>query len=155
MNEEKMDLEDITYERMDEEPIDEQEIEDSLDLLYQYLREFISKGALEEDLRYCLEKGRVIGAYHDQKLIGAVAGVHTPLFDKFHIAHIAVEKRFQGKGIGKKLTEKIIPSETGATVHLNIDNPRIEKFYQNLGFKLTHKRFKRPAKKDSDFKPSD
>ncbi|MEF8832083.1 MAG: GNAT family N-acetyltransferase [Candidatus Thermoplasmatota archaeon] len=146
---------DIEYKRMDQEPIDDEALEDSLELLHEYLSQFISKEALEEDLRYCFDGGRVIGAYHDQELIGAVAGVQTSFFDKFHIAHIAVEERFQGKGIGRKLTEKVIPPETGASVHLNTDNPEIEKFYQNLGFQVTHKRFKKPAKEGSDFKPSD
>ncbi|MBS3781433.1 MAG: GNAT family N-acetyltransferase [Candidatus Thermoplasmatota archaeon] len=145
----------IEYKRMDEEPINEDTFEDILELLYEYLSQFISKEALEEDLRYCFNKGRVIGAYQGRELIGAIAGVQIPFFDKFHIAHIAVEKKFQGKGIGKKLTKKVIPPETGASVHLNTDNPEIEKFYQTLGFQATHKRFKKPAKEDSDFKPSD
>ncbi len=150
-----MDQKNIEYKRIDGEPIDEEEIEDSLDLLHEYLSQFISKEALEEDLEYCFKKGRVIGAYHDQKLIGAVAGVHTPFFDKFHIAHIAVEESFQGQGIGRELTDKVIPEETGASVHLNTDNPEIERFYKSMGFQVTHKRFKKPAKEDSDLKPSD
>lgn len=151
------DLENIKLEyiRADDNDTEKNKKEDYLVLLYKYLNEFISRETLKEDIEYCLDNGRVIGAYHEQKLIGAVVGVYTPFFDKFHIAHIAVEESYQGKGIGRRLTERVIPEDKGASVHLNTDNPEIEKFYESLGFKATHKRFKKPEKDSSKFKPSD
>jgi len=145
----------IEYRRIDGEPIDKDEMESSIDLLYEHLHKFISREALEKDVKYCFRKGRVITAYHEKELIGAVVGVQTPFFDKFHIGHIAVKDEFQGKGIGSELTERIIPEDVGASVHLNMGNPEVEEFYKKLGFQQTHKRFKRSSKRDEDIKPSD
>ncbi|MFP3872530.1 MAG: GNAT family N-acetyltransferase [Candidatus Natronoplasma sp.] len=142
----------IRYVRLEDRT---EKLESVLDLLYQYLSQFISRETLKEDIEYCFKKGRVVAAYHKEKLIGAVVGIHTPFFDKFHIAHIAVKEGHQGKGIGKRLTEEIIPEGTGASVHLNIGNPGVERFYEKMGFSPTHKRFKKPAEEDSDVKPSD
>lgn len=124
-------------------------------LLHKYLHRYISEEALKEDIEYCFEKGHVLGAYHEDRLIGAVVGTNTPFFDKFHIGHIAVKEKFQGIGIGRKLTDMIIPEGKGATVHLNIGNPGVEKFYEKMGFEHTHRRYKKPAEDASDVKPSD
>ncbi len=150
-----MNRKNIRYKRIDGEPIDDQEVEMSTELLHGYLKEFISKDALKKDVEYCFKQGRVCAAYHGEELIGVVVGVKTPFFDKFHIGHIAVKKEFQGKGIGSELTEMVIPDQTGASVHLNMGNPETENFYKKLGFKQTHKRFKRASKKENDVKPSD
>ncbi len=145
----------IEYRRIDGKPIKKEDIDGSVALLHQYLHEFISKEALEKDVKYCFEKGRVVAAYDKDELVGVVVGVHTPFFEKFHIGHIAVKERFQGKGVGTELTEKVMPEDVGASVHLNLDNPEVEKFYHKMGFEQTHKRFKKTSKKDSDVKPSD
>ncbi len=150
MNERK-----IEYDRIDGGPIEGQQVEGCTDLLHKYLHEFISKDALKKDVEYCFRKGRVVAAYNDDELVGVVVGVHTPFFEKFHIGHIAVEKEFQGMGIGRELTEKVIPEDEDSSVHLNMDNPGVEKFYEKLGFKQTHKRFKRTSKKGTEVKPSD
>ncbi len=147
--------EDIRFKRLDCEPIDKEEMKASIDLLHEYLQEFISIEALEKDVKHCFKKGRVTAAYHKDELIGVVVGVNTPFFDKFHIGHIAVKEKFQGKGIGSELTEKVIPEDSGASVHLNIGNPGVEKFYKKMGFQQTHKRFKKSSKRDAEVKPSD
>lgn len=152
---EEMKEEKIEYRIFEEEGAAPEFLESYVDLLHNYLNRFISREALKEDVEYSFEKGRVIGAYHDEELIGAVAGVYTPFFDKFHIAHIAVEEDYQGMNIGTELTEKIVPEEHGATVHLNKGNPEIERFYEKIGFQPTHTRFKRPKKGSENKKPSD
>ncbi len=131
----------------------DEKFDDILDLLHRYLNKFISEQALKEDLSYCTDKGRTMVAYHEDQLIGAVTGVYTPFFDKFHIAHLAVEKKYQGRGIGSELVEKIIPEDMSPSVHLNTDNPGIEEFYKKLGFQATHIRYKRIRSEDQ--KPSD
>jgi len=145
----------IEYHSIEGEPIDKEKMEESIDLLYDYLHQFISREVLEKDVEHCFKEGRVAAAYHEDELIGVVVGVHTTFFDKFHIGHIAVQERFQGKGIGSKLTEKVIPEDVGASVHLNLGNPEVENFYKKMGFEQTHKRFKRPSKKGDEIKPSD
>ncbi len=147
--------ENIKFKCIEGEPIDKEEMNSSIDLLHEYLHEFISREALEKDVKYCFKKGRVTAAYHQDELVGVVVGVHTPFFDKFHIGHIAVKEKFQGEGIGRELTEEVIPKDSGASVHLNIGNPGVEEFYKKMGFQQTHKRFKKPSKRDVEVKPSD
>lgn len=148
-------VEEIKYVKIEEEEVELDELERYVELLHRYLNEFISESSLREDVEYCFEKGRAIGAYHEDRLIGAVVGVQTPFFDKFHIAHIAIDEKYQDQGIGTELTERVIPEDKGASVHLNTDNPGIEKFYEKMGFQLTHKRLKKSVKESSEFKPSD
>lgn len=143
----------IEYKLIKKNQIDSEEKRKYFDLLYEYLKQFISRETLEEDVEYCFENGRVIGAYLNDNLIGAVSGVYTPFFDKFHIAHLAVEEEYQGKGIGSDLVNKIIPEDKGASVHLNLENLDLEKFYENLNFEPTHTRFKKTTGKNK--KPSD
>lgn len=145
----------IEYKLFKEHEIDSSTLEGYVDLLYQYLQRFISREALKRDVRYCFDNGRVVGAYKDRELIGAAVGVHTPFFDKFHIAHIAVEEGYRGKGIGKELTRKMVPKGAQASVHLNVDNPDIVDFYKNLGFTVTHERLISGLSDDSSKKPSD
>lgn len=145
----------VEYRRIEGQPIKRQKIEDSVDILHEYLQEFISRNALEEDVKHCFKKGRAVAAYHEGELIGVVVGRYIPFFDKFHIAHIAVKERYQGKGVGTELTEQVIPEDVGASVHLNMGNLEAKRFYEKMGFEQTHKRFKRPSKRDSDVKPSD
>jgi len=143
----------IEYRLIEDNEIDLEEKRKYLDLLYEYLKQFISRETLEEDVDYCFKNGKVLGAYLNDTLIGAVSVVYTPFFDKFHIAHLAVEEEYQGNGIGSKLVNKIIPEDKGASVHLNIDNPGLERFYKNLDFEPTHTRFKKTTGKYK--KPSD
>jgi len=147
--------EDIKYKSIDGDSYDNEIMRESIDLLHDYLGEFISREALENDVGYCFREGKAIAAYHEEELIGVVVGVYTPFFDKFHIGHIAVKENFQGKGIGCELTDRVIPEDVGASVHLNMGNPGVEEFYEKMGFQQTHKRFKKPSKKDNDLKPSD
>ncbi|MFO7791786.1 MAG: GNAT family N-acetyltransferase [Candidatus Saliniplasma sp.] len=143
----------INYILYEDENPDEKTFDDLANLLHSYLYKFISEEALREDIRYCIKKGRTMAAYHEGELIGAVTGVYTPFFDKFHIAHLAVEEKFQGRGIGSELVERVVPEDTSPSVHLNTDNPGIGEFYKKLGFQATHIRYKRIRSKEQ--KPSD
>ncbi len=143
----------IEYRLIEDNEIGLEEKRKYFDLLYEYLKQFISRDTLEEDVEYCFENGRVMGAYLNNTLIGAVSGVYTPFFDKFHIAHLAVDEKFQGNSIGSELVNKIIPEGKGASVHLNLDNPGLERFYENLDFEPTHARFKKTT--GNNKKPSD
>ncbi len=145
-------IEYVTYEN---EEANEEQIDPFVELLHGYLNGFISEAPLRRDVIYCFEKGRAAAAYHEGRLIGAVVGVKTPFFDKFHIAHIAVEENYRHRGIGKELTKRVIPEEASASVHLNVGNPEIKSFYKELGFTLTHERLITGLSDDSSKKPSD
>jgi len=146
---------DIYYVTREDEKVDEETIHSFVELLHKYLNDFISKDPLRRDVIYCFEQGRTVAAYHEDRLVGAVVGVHTPFFEKFHIAHIAVEEDYRNRGIGKGLTERVIPEGANASVHLNVDNPEIILFYKELGFKLTHERLISGLTDDGSKKPSD
>ena len=95
---------DIDYIQIKSDEIAQEKFQRYVDLFYKYLNQFISKEALEEDVRYCFENGRVIGAYLDDNLIGAVAGTHTTFFDKFHITTCAAAILATGTLYGEQLT---------------------------------------------------
>lgn len=127
--------------------VERKKIEEYIGLLYDNLQRYISRDELAHDLYFCLEKGRIIGAYQEEELIGAAAGTYTPFFDKFHVAHLAVDLKHRRKGIGADLMDRLVPKDMDASVHLNIENPIIESFYKSIGYELTHKRFKKTINK--------
>ena len=61
--------------------------------------------------------------------------------DVIHITNIVVRKDMRGKGIGKKLLEKLIdysktiPEITSITLEVHEDNEIAQKLYQRYGFK--------------------
>ncbi len=111
------------------------------ELFYSHLHHYISKKELKEDVLYCFEKGRVLAAYNKDRMVGAVCGVRTPFFDSFHVAHLAVEEDFRGKGIGGELMDRIVPTGSNASVHLNVENEETQRFYKHIGYVSTHIRF--------------
>ncbi len=123
---------------------DEREkVEDYIDLLHRHLRKYISKEELREDVIYCFDNGRAIGAYEDNKMIGAVVGVYTPFFKKFHVAHLVVEPDRRRQGLGHELMERIVPPDMEPSVHLNMENPDTRRFYEKIGYVKTHVRFQK------------
>ncbi|MFO7991157.1 MAG: GNAT family N-acetyltransferase [Thermoplasmata archaeon] len=126
--------------------VEKQKVEKYIDFLYDNLQRYITREEMAKDVYFCLENGRIIGAYDEDEMIGAAVGVYTPFFDKFHIAHLAVDIKHRRKGIGEDLMERIVPKDMDASVHLNIENPITESFYKSIGYELTHKRLKKEKK---------
>ncbi len=122
---------------------DTENIDAHTDLLYRHLKVYISKEELTRDILFCFENGRAVGAYVDDVLIGSVVGVYTPFFEKFHVAHLAVEPEYRREGIGRELMERIVPEGADISVHLNQENPKTLRFYEKLGFTKTHLRFQK------------
>ncbi len=118
-------------------------IEDYIDLLHRHLCHYISKEELREDVIFCFDNGRALGAYKDDEIIGAVVGVYTPFFKKFHVAHLAVEPTFRRKDLGNELMERVVPEDMSPSVHLNMENPDTRRFYENIGYVKTHVRFQK------------
>ncbi len=121
----------------------ENDIREHIELLYSHLKVYISREEITGDILFCFENGRVMGAYIEDELVGAVVGVYTPFFEKFHVAHLAVLDEHRKKGIGKELMERIVPEGTDVSVHLNQENPDTMKFYERIGFNKTHLRFQK------------
>ncbi len=133
--------EELVYVKAHEEETDK--VDEYVNLLYSYLHHYISEEELRGDVEYCFNRGRVIGVYEKSRLIGAVVGVYTPFFEDFHIAHLAVEKSHRKRGIGLELMERVVPKGASVSVHLNIENPSIQRFYEHIGYRATHIRFRK------------
>ncbi len=129
----------ITYVEADKDEKSDKYVE----LLHSYLHHYISEEELRSDVEFCLQEGRVMGAYDGDHMIGAVAGVYTPFFEDFHVAHLAVEKRYRKQGIGLELMERVVPEGYSSSVHLNVENPEIQQFYEHIGYRATHIRFRK------------
>lgn len=117
--------------------------EDYVNLLHTYLHHYISREELRYDVEYCFEKGQVIGVYLGEDLIGAAAGVYTPFFKDFHITHLAVDENHRKKGVGQELVERVVPEGVSSSVHLNVENPESRRFYEHIGYRFTHIRFRK------------
>ncbi len=122
---------------------EEEKIERYTELLHRYLGTYISKEELSADIRFCFHNGKAMGAYLEGELIGAVVGVYTPFFQKFHVAHLAVEQKYRRDGIGRELMERVVPEGMDVSVHLNRENPETLRFYEKIGFSKTHLRFQK------------
>ncbi len=133
--------EELVY--VDAHETEPEKMDEYVKLLYSYLHHYISEEELRGDVKYCFEKGRVVGAYEGKRLVGAVAGAYTPFFEDFHIAHLAVETSHRKMGIGLELMERVVPEGKSASVHLNVENPSIQRFYEHIGYRPTHIRFRK------------
>lgn len=122
---------------------EEEKIERYTELLHRHLGTYISKEELSADIMFCFHNGKAMGAYLDGELIGAVVGVYTPFFQKFHVAHLAVEQKYRRDGIGRELMERVVPEGMDVSVHLNRENPETLRFYEKIGFSKTHLRFQK------------
>lgn len=123
-----------------EEP---EKIEEYTALLHRHLKHYISWEELFDDVEYCFKNGAAIGAYLDDELVAAVVGVYTPFFNKFHVAHLAVEVPYRNRGLGRELMERVVPDDMEPSVHLNMENPETQKFYESIGYTKTHVRFQK------------
>lgn len=54
-----------------------------------------------------------------------------------YCGYLAVEKKFQGKGYGKRLIKKILPQVK--SLHVKTNNHKVIKLYQKFGFSIKKK----------------
>ena len=81
--------------------------------------------------------GFVLLGVEREEIVGAVVVNHTGMRDYIPsniLVYIAVDPKYRGKGIGRKLMEEAISkTDGGVALHVEPDNPA--KFlYENLGF---------------------
>ncbi len=80
----------------------------------------------------------ILVAIEQNKIIGTVFLLQDNGWVAF-VFHLAVNKNYQGKGVGRKLmeeAEKIIRRRNGYQIHALVDtkNDKVIGFYNNLGF---------------------
>ena len=93
----------------------------------------------------CANKHHIIAVYEDDNIQKAIGFVHAQVYESVYsdtglnILGLAVDPKFQGNGVGKKLMyyiEKYALDNNMAFIRLNSANYRLEahKFYENIGY---------------------
>ena len=93
----------------------------------------------------CDNKHHIIAVYEDDNVQKAIGFVHAQVYESVYsdtglnILGLAVDPKFQGNGVGKKLMyyiEKYALDNNMAFIRLNSANYRLEahKFYENIGY---------------------
>ena len=93
----------------------------------------------------CDNKHHIIAVYEDDNIQKAIGFVHAQVYESVYsdtglnILGLAVDPKFQGNGVGKKLMyyiEKYALDNNMAFIRLNSANYRLEahKFYENIGY---------------------
>ena len=93
----------------------------------------------------CDNKHHIIAVYEDDNIQKAIGFVHAQVYESVYsdtglnILGLAVDPKFQGNGVGKKLMyyiEKYALGNNMAFIRLNSANYRLEahKFYENIGY---------------------
>ena len=93
----------------------------------------------------CDNKRHIIAVYEDDNVQKAIGFVHAQVYESVYsdtglnILGLAVDPKFQGNGVGKKLMyyiEKYALDNNMAFIRLNSANYRLEahKFYENIGY---------------------
>ena len=93
----------------------------------------------------CDNKHNIIAVYEDDNIQKAIGFVHAQVYESVYsdtglnILGLAVDPKFQGNGVGKKLMyyiEKYALDNNMAFIRLNSANYRLEahKFYENIGY---------------------
>lgn len=110
------------------------------DFLYKHLDQY---GDESEDIEQCMiyardKGGKVIVASDSSTIIGAVVLNETGMsgyIPENILVYIAVNSTVRGKGVGKKLMEKVI-EETKGDIALHVEKSNPARFlYEKIGFK--------------------
>ena len=93
----------------------------------------------------CDNKNHILAVYEDENTRKVIGFVHAQVYESVYsdtglnIMGLAVDPKFQGRGVGKKLMcciEKYAVDNNMAFIRLNSANYRLEahKFYENIGY---------------------
>src|SRR6056297_1402912 len=120
------------------------EKDDYVDFLHKHLGQYgDDKELIEQSIDYAMDSeegkgGFVVGGYFDDKLVGCVVINDTAMkgyIAQHMLVYIAVHREFRGKGLGRKLLDKVVELCSGnIALHVEYDNPA-RFLYRRLGFK--------------------
>ncbi len=115
-----------------------------IEFLYQHLDRFRdSREAIAECLDYAMSDlpakgGFVVLALENNEIAGALVMIKTGMkyyIPEYFLVYIAVHAQKRGKGLGRKLLEKVISTVDGdIALHVEYDNPA-KRLYERAGFK--------------------
>jgi len=117
---------------------------DYVNFLHKHLGKYgDDKKLIEQSIDYAMDSeegkgGFVVGGYIDDKLVGCVVINDTAMkgyIAQHMLVYIAVHKDYRGKGLGRKLLDKVVELCSGnIALHVEYDNPA-RFLYRRLGFK--------------------
>ncbi len=117
---------------------------DYVDFLHKHLGKYgDEKELIEQSIDYAMDSeegkgGFVVGGYIDNQLVGCVVINDTAMkgyIAQHMLVYIAVHKDYRGKGLGRKLLDKVVELCSGnIALHVEYDNPA-RFLYRRLGFK--------------------
>ncbi|MDD4149814.1 MAG: GNAT family N-acetyltransferase [Bacteroidales bacterium] len=85
----------------------------------------------------CGKGGYLLLAYYEEELAGILVMTNTGMsgfIPENILVYIAVDAKFRGKGIGRKIIEKAISiTEGNIKLHVEYDNPA-KRLYERIGF---------------------
>jgi ribosomal protein S18 acetylase RimI-like enzyme len=120
------------------------EKEDTVEFLHTYLDRYRDKpDEIEAAVDYALtgnkqKKGYVLKAKDRNRTVGCVVMNETGMkgyVPPHFLVYIAVHRDYRGRGIGKRLLERVKKESTGnISLHVEYDNPA-KKLYEAVGFK--------------------
>ena len=97
-----------------------------------------------EVLEIASDKGLIYELLYDNERAGIAVLTETPfeLFQpKYHLAYIAINRKFRGKNLGKMLLKKIEEDTKGnLALHVSPRNTKAIKFYQKMGWEVNYLR---------------
>ncbi|MCL5969986.1 MAG: GNAT family N-acetyltransferase [Patescibacteria group bacterium] len=96
----------------------------------------------KKDFSINVNSGFSLVATIDKIIIGFLFAYELPFLGIIHIYHIAIEPKYQGKGIGILMYKKLITVAKSRNIKrigalINKDNPNSIKLHKEIGFTLT------------------
>jgi len=115
-----------------------------VDFLHKHLGKYgDEKKLIEQAIDYAMDNeegkgGFIVGGYLDGQLVGCVVINDTAMkgyIAQHMLVYIAVHRDYRGKGLGRKLLDKVVELCSGnIALHVEYDNPA-RFLYRRLGFK--------------------
>jgi threonine synthase len=117
----------------------EGKLDRTIELLDGWLNAFSDpKEEIREALENALDKGHVLGAFLDGRLVGICALSRMELdtfFPRFHLSYIAADDRYEGRGVATMLIQRAIEVSGGRlSLHVETDNKKAVSLYRKMGF---------------------
>ena len=133
-------MSELNYKKLTKEDV-KQHKEEFIEFLFQHLDQFgDDKESITKCFDYILEDprgGSVFIAYTANELAGLTSILHTGMqgfAPENFLVYIAVDKKFRGNGIGKKLIDMAKGKlDGGICLHVEPDNPA-KRLYEREGF---------------------
>ncbi len=99
---------------------------------------------MKDALNNAIEKGFVLLAKQNEKILGVCIIVNTQFDDfipTYHLAYIGTNTNSKGRGIGTELIKRAVDITEGKlSLHIDLNNRNAKKLYEKMGFKHVYNR---------------